>query len=351
MTGLEEDGVAQKIVYVTLIGDDRALSSKHPRSQRNHQHPKRRSHLLKSGSSCSTRLTSRPAGFQRTRDAVVTFIADKFHQGDIGGVVVDGKMANNRLTSDREELRKAAAARRSGEPAIPSTGDAGVAAPSRRARGVPDRERQREALDAAVARACADDPDGARGPRPTSGREGKPSRRRRPRHTLQTLRVIEALSGGLARVPGPKTVVFLSDGFALQNLDAELRLAVGQAARAGAHFYPSMREASTGQRLADSSISRWRTIPREAARFDMQADGTNSLAVDTGGFAIRNENNFGRALDTIQRDAATYYVLGVQPDERHARRQVPQHLGEGKPPRASTSAPAEATWRSPRSSC
>ena len=49
------------------------------------------------------------------------------------------------------------------------------------------------------------------------------------------------------------------------------------------------------------------------ARFDMQADGANSLAVDTGGFAIRNENNFGRALDEIQHDAGTYYVVGYTP--------------------------------------
>ncbi|HVD92605.1 MAG TPA: hypothetical protein VNC21_10000, partial [Vicinamibacterales bacterium] len=42
------------------------------------------------------------------------------------------------------------------------------------------------------------------------------------------------------------------------------------------------------------------------------SDGTNSLAVDTGGFAIRNENNFGRALDEIQHDAGTYYVLSYR---------------------------------------
>ena len=45
----------------------------------------------------------------------------------------------------------------------------------------------------------------------------------------------------------------------------------------------------------------------------MQEDGTNALAVDTGGIAIRNENNFGRALDEIQQDAATYYVVGYTP--------------------------------------
>src|SRR5206468_2063699 len=51
-----------------------------------------------------------PGGLTRSRDAVVKFIADKFRQGDIGGVVSDGRMANNRLTSDREELKSAAAA-------------------------------------------------------------------------------------------------------------------------------------------------------------------------------------------------------------------------------------------------
>ena len=46
---------------------------------------------------------------------------------------------------------------------------------------------------------------------------------------------------------------------------------------------------------------------------DLISDGPISLAVDTGGFAIRNENNFGRALDEIQRDAATYYVVSYVP--------------------------------------
>ena len=52
-------------------------------------------------------LTAGP--LQRARDAVVKFLGEKFRDGDLGGVVVDGKMANNRLTTDREELKKAAA--------------------------------------------------------------------------------------------------------------------------------------------------------------------------------------------------------------------------------------------------
>ncbi len=108
--------------------------------------------------------------------------------------------------------------------------------------------------------------------------------------------------------------MFLSDGFVLQSMESELRAAAGQAARAGAHFYTidarGLNKGANSQ-LIDQSVLDDAGGP--ATRFDMQQDGTNSLAVDTGGFAIRNENNFGRALDTIQRDAATYYVLAYSP--------------------------------------
>ena len=51
-------------------------------------------------------------------------------------------------------------------------------------------------------------------------------------------------------------------------------------------------------------------------QFDWNEDSTNALAVDTGGIPIRNENNFGRALDRIQADAGTYYVIGYNPSNQ-----------------------------------
>ena len=108
-----------------------------------------------------------PGPFQRTRDAAAKFIAEKFREGDVGGVVIDGKMANNRLTTDRKELEAAVkAAKMPGE---------------LRSRQLDLREWPRfvdefeafriadndqEALRAAVARACADDPDACRIARP-----------------------------------------------------------------------------------------------------------------------------------------------------------------------------------------
>jgi tetratricopeptide (TPR) repeat protein len=97
-------------------------------------------------------------------------------------------------------------------------------------------------------------------------------------------------------------------------MESELRQVVGQAARAGAHFYTiDVRGLNKGgnAQIIDHPLA---SNPMGAMTgFDMQADGTNSLAIDTGGFAIRNENNFGRALDEIQRDAGTYYVVAYMP--------------------------------------
>ena len=245
------------------------------------------------------------------------FIGERFQQGDIGGIVADGRMANNHLTSDREELKKAAAALR-------ITGEA-------RSLRLEQQEwprlrdeleafkivnGDRDALGVAVARACDEDPSQCRMAPPDMQVREKARRlvASYKTSTRVSLSVVDTLSKGLARHEGPKTIVFLSEGFVIQEQEAELREAVGQAARAGAHFYSvDARGLYTGtaanlidQVQAESAIG-------ASPRFDMQADATNSLAVDTGGFAIRNENNFGRALDEIQRDAGTYYVVGYTP--------------------------------------
>ena len=258
-----------------------------------------------------------PSGLTRTRDAVVKFIAERFHQGDIGGIVADGRMANNRLTSDHEELKKAAAALR-------MTGEA---------RSLRFEQQEwprlhdeleafnivngdRDALGVAVARACDEDPSQCRMAPPDVQIREKARRLVAAYKTAArvSLSVVDTLSKGLASREGPKTIVFISEGFVIQEQEAELRQAVGQAARAGAHFYTvDARGLNTGTSANIIDQAQAESAAGVSSRFDMQADGTNSLAVDTGGFAIRNENNFGRALDDIQRDAGTYYVVGYRP--------------------------------------
>jgi VWFA-related protein len=314
-----EDGVPQKIQSVALIARDSAPSA--PSAPLAPLAPAPLAPLAPRPAQTWLFLFDTPhlspGGLTRTRDAVVKFIGERFHQGDAGGIVADGRMANNRLTSDREELKKAAAA-------VKLTGDT-------RSLRLELQEWPRlrdeleafsiangdqDALQAAVARACSEDPPACRRVEPDLRimEKSKELVETYKSATRLTLSVVDRLSKGLARMAGPKTIVFLSEGFVLQEQESELRQAVGQAARAGAHFYAvDARGLNTGpganiidQPLAASPIG-------VSGRFDMRSDGANSLAVDTGGFAIRNENNVGRALDEIQRDAGTYYVVGYIP--------------------------------------
>ena len=64
-------------------------------------------------------------------------------------------------------------------------------------------------------------------------------------------------------------------------------------------------------------------------QMDMGGDSINSLAVDTGGFVVRNTNQFDKAIAQIADDAANYYVLGYLPPST-GRRQVPQDQREGE---------------------
>jgi tetratricopeptide (TPR) repeat protein len=160
------------------------------------------------------------------------------------------------------------------------------------------------------------DPDMCRGTSPEGAVRAKAENIMTQAHasTLLSLRVVEGLSKGLARMAGPKTIVYVSDGFIVQGAEEFVRDATGMANRAGAHFYTI--DARGLNKGASSDIIDRKLAFNSAGAFggfDMQEDGTNALAVDTGGIAIRNENNFGRALDLIQQDAGTYYVLGYTP--------------------------------------
>jgi VWFA-related protein len=248
-----------------------------------------------------------PGGVTRARDAVVSFFGERFKEGDLGAIVADGKMVNNRISSDRAELKAAAAA-------VKASGNESQrmrlqAAEWPRVRDASEAfdiaNGDTQALNFAVQRACVDDPPLCKRAPPDmelmeKSREMTAAYKATSRLTLQ---VLDGLTNGLARVPGQKTIVLFSEGFVVQQQESELRKAIGQAARAGAHFYAiDARGLNTGsgagiidQKQSDS------------------VDGPNSLAVDTGGFAIRNENNFARALDEIQRDAGTYYVVSYTP--------------------------------------
>jgi VWFA-related protein len=254
-----------------------------------------------------------PASLDRARKALTEFLGKQFLPGDVGGIVADGRMIGNRLTSDAEELRSAAAAIK------PRTGSRNVARELREWPRFRDElevlkvaRSDREATQYVVSRACTEDPDQCLTAE-SQVREKANRLTQEIRGTaFNTLRSTDALIGGLGRLPGRKIVVFFSDGFVVEERFEALANTVGRSGRTGVRFYTvDTRGLNRSPDMLDMAIA---DDPSGApARFDMLGDATNSLAVDTGGIAIRNENNMGRALDTIARDAGTYYVIGYRP--------------------------------------
>lgn len=205
-----------------------------------------------------------PGGFKRAHAALRAFIAERFRAGDLAGIVDRDRMVNNRLTSVRQEVLDAIEKVKVPGDQLSREKDGGAAA------AVP----AGDAVDAHIAdvlksMTAAEQVRAARG-------------------SLETL---DELVTKLAAVQGPKTIVYFSGGCGLVDVEGTLRTVVGKATRAGARVYPIDARGLAGG----------------------PADTLNSLAADTGGMVIFNENNVGRALDAIAADTNLYYVLGYQP--------------------------------------
>ena len=255
-------------------------------------------------------------GFDRARKAVEDFIRDRFQDGDVAGILAGDKMVNNRLTSIRQELLE-------GVKQVKPRGDAR----SRYFELTRDWPRmineeeavriarsEREWIQRAVTRACSDDPGQCQIADTEVRQKGQRLATDIHQASMATLTSLNALAAGLSRIAGPKTVVFLSDGFVVQDIETTLRSVVGQVTRAGARVYAiDVRGLDrSGQRnLIDQAQAE--ETGGAFVKMDAVADGSNSVAVDTGGLMIRNENNIGRALDRIAEDAGRYYVLAYQP--------------------------------------
>jgi len=257
-------------------------------------------------------------GFDRARKAVEEFIAGRFKDGDLAGILAGDRMVNNRLTSVRAELLDAV---RQVKPRSDSRTRL-----LELTRDWPRFMNEDEAIRVARAendviqrvkmRACTDDPDYCRMGDPEPEIRGKGQRLQQEAHraTQLTLFSLNALASGLSRIPGPKTVVFLSDGFVVQEIETSLRAVVGQMARAGARVY-AIDVRGLNRNAPGGSLEQLQAEDPAGAvtKFDSLADGPNSLAIDTGGMMIRNENNIGRALIRIADDAGRYYVLAYRP--------------------------------------
>ena len=260
------------------------------------------------------------AGFKRVQAAALTLFSQQFQPGDVGGVLAGGRMINNRLTTDGAELVKAV---RSLNPALKKQSrrfDQTLWPRMSEIEAVRIQlNNDRIVLDQAIQRACTDEPTLCQNAEVAV--RGKASQLtddvRASSH--QTIQALTALFNGLERIDGRKTVLLMSEGFLAEESWPLVQQSVGLAARANARLYTldarGLDSRGMGDRLSGENPSNIESIARLLEQFDEGADPMNSLAVDTGGFVVRNTNIFDQAVRRIVDDASNYYVLGYRPEK------------------------------------
>jgi VWFA-related protein len=255
----------------------------------------------------------------RAKEGAAEFVRNRIGPDDMSGVFVNGGMYRGRLTSDKTELLAGIHAVKPGFenrqgllapfrefPRIPSESDA-----TRIADGA------RELVDALGVQACKEDPfdcELAGGLQQVENLIQQKARlyvRQARTLTNQTLQNLRTVIHGLSRIPGRKTVVFLSEGFFVEESRGILETLAGQAARAGTTIY-----SLDARGLINTLSPNPDVVRRDRARstaFDTGEDGPTILTAGTGGFIVRNIDDMSRAFGMIVRDTSTYYVIGYQP--------------------------------------
>jgi VWFA-related protein len=255
----------------------------------------------------------------RVKEGAAAFVRDRMGPDDVGGVFVNGGMYKGRLTSDKGQLlagvhavrpafdnRQALLAPFEQFPRIPGERDA-----TRIAEGA------RELVDALGIKACRE----YRAECELNGGlnqvenliEQKARLYVRQARILadRTAQGLQTVARGLSRIPGRKTVVFLSEGFYLEDSRGLIEAIAAQAARGGTTIYSIDGRGLVGAPSPTASVVT--TERGRSTAFDTGDDGPNILTASTGGFMVRNIDDMSRAFGMIVRDTSTYYVIGYQP--------------------------------------
>jgi VWFA-related protein len=136
------------------------------------------------------------------------------------------------------------------------------------------------------------------------------------------IRSLDSLSQSVERIRGRKAILLFSQNIALspgpENQKTYLKM-INSARKANAIFFtvePKGLEfsSSVDAPIAGQMDSNKRTevfAPPESASTDQQ-DYLRPLAANTGGFSIFNTSDFDKALDELDQQLNSYYILGFQ---------------------------------------
>lgn len=146
-----------------------------------------------------------------------------------------------------------------------------------------------------------------------------------------TLGAVNYVVRGLRELPGRKSVLLISDGFRVYSRDdptrnlrtvQRLRRLIDEAGRASVVIYTMNATGlqTLGITAADNTSGRTlqemeaAVAGRRAIAFETQ-EGLDILAQETGGIAIKNNNDLGGGIRRMLNDQRGYYLIGYRPDD------------------------------------
>jgi len=132
-----------------------------------------------------------------------------------------------------------------------------------------------------------------------------------------TLGAMRSMVQGLEAVRGRKSVLLLSAGLIEDQEQVDQRHVLDAARRANvAVYFVDVRGLETGSAFNTAQFGSpldTRDVGFANAQVELEVQGSENLAIDSGGFSIRNANDLDAALGRISRELSSYYLLGFQP--------------------------------------
>ena len=168
-------------------------------------------------------------------------------------------------------------------------------------------------------------------------------------NTDRQLSALETAVKMLGSLNENKALVYFASGLQHNGTDnqAQLQATVNAAIRANVKFFPDRRARPPGLRAAgrcDKSLAgRQGMYTGSSARagqanFQNQQETLYTLAADTGGKALLDNNDLAVGIVQAQKDISSYYILGYYTTNDKRRREVPHdqdhHAGPGAPGQA-----------------
>ena len=151
------------------------------------------------------------------------------------------------------------------------------------------------------------------------------------RFAVGTLGAMRHLASGMRNMPGRKSIVVFSDGFAIRrNIKqqdppvtvAEARQVTDRANRSAVTIYAvDTRGLAVTSLRADDDVQGMEVaevtdaLEDRGQKFRDDRQGLEFLAAETGGLARFNDNDINAGLVRMLADQSGYYLIGFQPDE------------------------------------